>query len=120
LTHLLSAQNDIFSATFCLEIGSKAAKVRKDTTDGELSSSVLKSIQDLKHVIDQQRIAEPTNVKATREFEDDPLKRFFTDEINTTIRLLQFVRSDLDILQLKDDLKVGIIITEILTRYARI
>ncbi|XP_011502016.1 PREDICTED: cytoplasmic dynein 2 heavy chain 1 [Ceratosolen solmsi marchali] len=88
------------------EILRKTGKIGKDDADKALSTSVFQCIKDMKTMIDQQRIIEPTNVKeATHELEDDPLKRFFTYEINTTKELLEFVRSNLDILELKADLK---------------
>lgn len=90
-----------------LDILRKNAKVRKDNADGRMSSSVLKIVKDLKLVIDQQRIDDPRSAKKeNRESRDDPLKRFFIDEVSTTRQLLRLVRYDLDSFRSADDLKV--------------
>lgn len=92
-----------------LEILQKNAKVRKDNVDGSMASTVSKVIKELKLVIDQQRIDDSVNTKkSSQDVGDDPLTRFFADEITTTKQLLKLVRSDLNTMRSTDDLKVSI------------
>lgn len=86
------------------EISRKTAKIKRANSDGKVSSSMSKTIKELKLAIDQQRIDEPRS--ATKNNEKDPLIGFFIDEINTTRQLLRMVRLDLDNLRSADDLKV--------------
>ena len=89
-----------------LDILRKTAKIKKDNAEGK--SSISKTIQELKLVIDQQRIDSEKSSKREKNNNagNDPLARFFTDEISTTKQLLRAVRADLESLRNSDDLKV--------------
>ena len=81
---------------------------RKEDADGK--SSMAKIVKDLKLIIDQLRIDDTRGSKReSKEYGDDPLKRFFTDEVTTTRRLLRLVRSGLDSVRSADDFKVSVI-----------
>ncbi|XP_058798637.1 cytoplasmic dynein 2 heavy chain 1 [Phymastichus coffea] len=91
------------SLRYLREISRRTIKISKENSDGRVSPSMSKTIRELKLMIDQQRIDDPKST--SKDKEQDPLRRFFSDEINTTRQLLQMVRSDLDSLRSSDDLK---------------
>ncbi|KAJ8675957.1 hypothetical protein QAD02_011743, partial [Eretmocerus hayati] len=82
------------------EISRKSAKTKKES-EGKISSSTSRTLNDLKQSIEHElRIGESKQIES-----DDPLQRFFLDEVNSARELLWLAHSDLENFRSTDDLK---------------